>query len=114
MKLIIDIDERAYKGCVKLKNNDDMGVLGFHLINATANGTPLSEELEKIMKELKELAFDFDDLSPDKELVVDLDNIEEVIDKHISELKGEDVPKRKKGTPLEENDSGYNCENWIP
>jgi hypothetical protein len=25
-----------------------------------------------------------------------------------------DVPKRRKGTPLEENDSGYNCENWIP
>lgn len=25
-----------------------------------------------------------------------------------------EVPKRRKGTPLEENDSGYNCENWIP
>ena len=25
-----------------------------------------------------------------------------------------DTPKRRKGTPLEENDSGYNCENWIP
>lgn len=25
-----------------------------------------------------------------------------------------DTPKRIKGTPLEENDSGYNCENWIP
>lgn len=25
-----------------------------------------------------------------------------------------DVPKKRKGTPLEENDSGYNCENWIP
>lgn len=25
-----------------------------------------------------------------------------------------DVPKRRKGTPLEENDNGYNCENWIP
>ena len=44
MKLIIDIDERAYAGCVKLKNNDDMGILGFHLINATANGTPLEEK----------------------------------------------------------------------
>lgn len=46
------------------------------------------EELEKVKAESKELAFLFDDLSPDKELVVDLDNIEEVIDKHISELKG--------------------------
>ena len=25
-----------------------------------------------------------------------------------------DVPKRRKGIPLEENDSGYNFENWIP
>jgi hypothetical protein len=25
-----------------------------------------------------------------------------------------DTPKRRKGTSLEENDSGYNCENWIP
>lgn len=25
-----------------------------------------------------------------------------------------DVPKRRKSTPLEENDNGYNCENWIP
>ena len=43
MKVIIDIDERAYKGCLKLKSNDDMGVLGLHLINATANGTLLSD-----------------------------------------------------------------------
>lgn len=43
MKIIIDIDERAYKGCLKLKSNDDMGVLGFHLINATANGTLFSD-----------------------------------------------------------------------
>lgn len=46
-------------------------------------------ELEKIKSEMKELAFLFDDLSPDKEFVVDLDNIEKVIDKHIAELKGE-------------------------
>ena len=25
-----------------------------------------------------------------------------------------DAPKRKEGIPLEENDSGYDCENWIP
>ena len=25
-----------------------------------------------------------------------------------------DIKKIRKGTPLEENDSGYNCENWIP
>lgn len=46
MKLIIDIPEEAYNACLKLKSNDDEGVLGFCLINATANGTPLEEELE--------------------------------------------------------------------
>ena len=48
-----------------------------------------AHEILKIKEEIKEHAFLFDDLSPDKELVVDLDNIEEIIDKHISELKGE-------------------------
>jgi hypothetical protein len=24
------------------------------------------------------------------------------------------MPRGRKGTPLEENESGYNCENWIP
>ncbi len=48
MKLIIDIDERAYKACMNLRNNDDMGLLGCHLVNATANGTPPEEELESI------------------------------------------------------------------
>lgn len=45
MKLVIDIDERVYKGCLKLKNDNDMGVLGFHLINATANGIPFQKPL---------------------------------------------------------------------
>lgn len=25
-----------------------------------------------------------------------------------------DKPQKKAGIPCEENDSGYNCENWIP
>jgi len=39
MKIIIDIDERAYKACKELKTNDDSGLLGAHLINAAADGT---------------------------------------------------------------------------
>jgi len=49
MKLIIDIDERVYKDCLKLKSDNDMGVLGFHLINATANGISL-EKYEDIIE----------------------------------------------------------------
>ena len=84
MKFIIDIDERAYKGCVKLKNNDDMGVLGFHLINATANGTPLSEELKKIKEEIGEAYPYFD--SADVHWGFNI--CRDIIDKHLSELKG--------------------------
>lgn len=40
-------------------------------------------------------------------------SIREWIDS-VPTIIGADAPKRVKGTPLEENDSGYNCENWIP
>ena len=85
MKLVIDIDERAYKGCVKLKNNDDMGVLGFHLINATANGTPLEEEIENIKAEIEQDAFK--DVSGSKYIFVN--RVNQIIDKCKAELKGE-------------------------
>lgn len=98
MKMIIDIDERAYAGCVKLKSNDDMGVLGFHLINATANGTPLIEELEKIKAEI-ELTKCNKGCLPRiiAECNISKSNREwceyyyclKIINKHISELKGE-------------------------
>jgi hypothetical protein len=85
MKVIIDIDERAHAGCVKLKNNDDMGILGFHLINATANGTLFEEELEKIKKEIEQDAFK--DVNGSKYIFVN--RINQIIDKYKVELKGE-------------------------
>lgn len=59
MELLIKVDERAYKKCVELKSSDDMGVLGFHLINASANGTPLPKghgdliDIQPLMRGLK-------------------------------------------------------------
>lgn len=41
MQIIIDIDVRAYNKCLKLVNDNDGGILGIHLINAVAKGTPL-------------------------------------------------------------------------
>lgn len=41
MQIVIDIDVRAYNKCLKLVDNNDGGILGIHLINAVANGTPL-------------------------------------------------------------------------
>lgn len=39
MKILIDIDDRAYNKCLKLANDDDdMGFVGLHLINAVAKG----------------------------------------------------------------------------
>ena len=43
MRIVIDIPEAAYAGCLKLKTNNDDDLLGFCLINATANGTVLSK-----------------------------------------------------------------------
>lgn len=91
MKLIIDIDERAYKGCMELKSNDDMGLLGLHLINATANGTPLEEELEKIKTDIDEM-LKSDEVAEDKFLNVIINKsylFKSIINKHIAELKGE-------------------------
>ena len=41
MQIVIDIDVRAYDKCLKLVDDNDGGILGMHLINAVANGTPL-------------------------------------------------------------------------
>lgn len=41
MQIVIDIDVRAYNKCLKLVDDNDGGILGMHLINAVANGTPL-------------------------------------------------------------------------
>ena len=41
MQIIIDIDARAYNKSLKLAGDEDGGILGMHLINAVANGTPL-------------------------------------------------------------------------
>lgn len=38
MKILIDIDDRAYNECLKLADSEDMGILGLHLINAVARG----------------------------------------------------------------------------
>ena len=44
IKIEIELPEEAYKACIKLKSEDDDGLLGFCLINAVANGTPIVEK----------------------------------------------------------------------
>ena len=47
MKILIDIDDRAYNEC--LNDDDNMGFVGLHLINAVARGDIIDkgEENEK-------------------------------------------------------------------
>ena len=55
MKLIIDIDERAYNASLELKTDNDSGLLGTHLINATANGIPLENIKTDMLKRKYEI-----------------------------------------------------------
>lgn len=107
MELIIKIPEDSYK--------------------ATCNGYMLPPDVENVVQGIKNGI----PLPKGYGRIADIDAAIECI----KEVKGEDatwaialiewacgkrtileadVPKRSKGTPLEENDSGYDCENWIP
>lgn len=46
IKIEIELPEEAYKACIKLNPqiDDDNGLLGFCLIKAVANGTPMPEK----------------------------------------------------------------------
>ncbi len=47
MKILIDIDDRVYNECLKLANeDDDMGFIGLHLINAVAKGDIIDKGVE--------------------------------------------------------------------
>lgn len=51
VKLIIEIDKRAYKACQELRTNNDDGIIGLCAVNAIAKGTPLDDikaEIEKL------------------------------------------------------------------
>lgn len=50
VKLIIEIDKRAYKGCQQLRTNDDDGIVGFCAVNTIANGIPLDDAKAEIEK----------------------------------------------------------------
>lgn len=47
VKLIIEIDKRAYKACQELSTNNDDGIVGLCAVNTIANGIPLDSNSEK-------------------------------------------------------------------
>lgn len=47
VKLIIEIDKRAYKACQELKTNNDDGMVGLCAVNAIADGTLLDSNSDR-------------------------------------------------------------------
>ena len=110
MQIIIDISEevlnsiKTFKGKFICEN-------GYDLIQGIKNGTPLPPKHGDLIDRNDLLADSYciDDWSGNEVNIVDVMTI-----KNADTIIEADAPKRRKGTPLEENDSGYNCEDWIP
>jgi len=105
MKVVIDIDDKLYERITIEKEYylED----GEYLCSAIKNGTPLPKchgrlgDLDKLEKDMKNyIIFNVHDCV---ELVNCADTIIEA-----------DAQKRRKGTPREDYEPLYDCENWIP
>lgn len=88
MKLIIDIDDKTYDRIKRIDKIHGIAPLNEYEI-AIANGTPLSEELEKMKAEIKTLSTC--ELGSWQEIGVGemKSDVINVINEHISKLKGE-------------------------
>lgn len=114
MQLVIDIDDELYE-IIKNPKKLEMMYHAGKLCEAVRKGTPLPKGHGKII-----------DATFALEAKITKDNIGvserskgwneacQAIYENAPSIIEVDTPKRRKGTPLEENDSGYNCENWIP
>lgn len=103
MKLIIDIPEEAYN-LLKTSGVDWLGAE--HILDAVSKGTPLPEGHGDLIDRSEVIKNLFDYHNGKKTIGQCIDDVPTIIEA--------DVPKKRKCIPLEENDSGYNCENWIP
>ena len=84
MKLIIELDEKQFKDIQRIASIQ-IRRRSLTCEQIIANGTPLSEELEKLRAELHETA----EMHSNGNYYLRDEWIDEYIDKHISELKGE-------------------------
>ena len=112
MQVVIEVDEDDYKR-------------GIATAEAIRNGIPLPKGHGKLIAEPTEddIAEAIGGQSDFAECIRDavravFDNATPIVEadvpkerKHLVFYKG---VKLEKGTPLEENDSGYNCEDWVP
>lgn len=81
MKLIIDIPENTYNAVIGDEWIDSEYI--YNIINSIKNGTPL----DKIRTEIKDIAFDWQEIDGEHEsfMVVDLNDVLEIIDKYRGE-----------------------------
>lgn len=114
MQIVIDINEEIFN---KLPDAELGSNVIEDVLEAVENGTVLPKghgrliDADKAVREENSKLVDFEttntrDRSYCRYARIILNDAPTIIEA--------DVPKRRKGTPLEENDSGYNCENWIP
>lgn len=121
--LVIKISEEDYERLKEYKKAP-FNSLTSRVYEAIANGTPLPKGHGKLIAEPTEddIAEAIGGQNDFAECIRDA--VKAVFDNATAIIEA-DAPKRGKhlvfykgvkleGTPLEENDSGYNCEDWIP
>lgn len=109
MQLVIEIPNEDIDVIKKLR---EQGYASRHEI-AILNGIPLPKNHGRIIAELTEedIAKTVGGQNDFAECIRDAVRTTFANAPTIIEAE---APKKRKGTPLEENDSGYNCEDWIP
>ena len=84
MKLIIDIDKEQYEPIKEHKGGFYIGIF-----NNIRNGIPFEEELEKIKQEIGRIETEEGGDFLEKPAIDIIYESQKILDKHISELKGE-------------------------
>lgn len=101
MQIVIDIPKEMWE-----QVQDGYVPLG--ISRYLKNGTPLPKGHGRLI-DADEIQFENTEFDTYGDYSIAFDAIDEA-----ETIIEADVPKRRKGIPLEENDNGYNCENWIP
>ena len=95
MKLIIDIPEEDYRECKFRKDLLSLGEeptdLTFNMRMETliANGTPLSEEIEKIKDKMMDDGAYFQEVEGHTDFVKGISHCIDIAEKELAELKGD-------------------------
>lgn len=111
MQMLIEIPEEEYRWITKSDETVFADVSSKEcMLHAIKNGVPLPKghgriaDMDAAIKCIKEVK--------GEDAIWAISLIEWACGKRT--IIEADALKKREGTPLEENDSGYNCENWIP